>query len=383
MSRQVSPSWVMTQARASAQLDDFGDDGFLDGLERILQAFEATPLTPFAREEAIRNLVADLANRLRIESWYKAHPEIETQTIVGPLLVWGLPRTGTTATVGMLALDERFRFLREWEGKAPIPPPVFGADFDDPRAVAARAAGGVDPNSTQYLDPSIHLADTDGPEEDLMVLAGLNMRSMLGRYPMPDDYLDAWLADDFASTYAYHQRALKLLQSRHEPKMWLLKSPPHLFKLEAFARQYPDAKFIMTHRDPAAVIASVSSLYSALYARISEDGRIDKLWTGRRCFEFWTQGARIGLAARDRIGDHRFIDVYNKDLIVDPIATFERIYDELGFDLTAAFRARIERYHSRNAQGRHGEHSYTLEEFGLTRAQVRAAFRDYVDRFDL
>ena len=113
-----------------------------------------------------------------------------------------------------------------------MPPPVAGEEDQDPRVIAARAA------AKDYDKPEMHLFDPDGPEEDLVYFAGLNMRAYHGALPMPDEFLDWWMADDFASTYTCHARVLKLLQSRRPPYLWLLKAPVHVFKLEAFAAQY-------------------------------------------------------------------------------------------------------------------------------------------------
>ncbi len=374
---EVSAEAILAEARASTGFSAFGPDDFREGLQRNLSGMAAIPFTPDGRKAAYAELVADMAKRLRIEAWCNTHPESQDQEIDGPLLVCGLPRTGTTATAAMLALDGRFRFPRPWEGNSPTPPPVLGEEDQDPRVIAAREM------ARHYKDSAIHLFNPDGPEEDLSMLAGLTMRHLRGRYPMPDNYMEWWIADDFRSTYAYHERVLKLLQSRRPPNRWLLKAPPHLFKLEAFAAQYPNAQFVMTHRDPTKVIASVSSLYHTFYERQCVPGAIDKHWSGRRGLEFWAEGMRQGLAARARIGEHRFVDVYNRDLIQDPIGAFEKLYDALGLRIEAQLRSKLDAYHRQNAAGQFGSHRYTPEEYGLDEGRIRQAFRDYVERFGL
>ena len=373
----VSPEQAVARAIESAGSDDFGGDGWREGLERSLAAFPKLPLLPKAREASVAKIVHDLAMRLRIVKWLKDHPEIEAQPIEGPVFVMGLPRTGTTATVGMMALDERFRFLRAWEGASPMPPPVAGEEEHDPRAVAARKA------AIEHAKPHVHIADPDGPEEDLAMMAGLDMRSYYGTLPMPDDYIEWWLNSDFGSFYAFEERVLKLLQSRRPPNLWLLKSPPHLFRLREIVRQYPNARFVMTHRDPARVIGSVASLHTMLHVERCLPGSVDKAQVGRRQLALWAEGMRRFLAVRDEIGDARFVDVSNDDVVRRPIETFERIYDHLGMPLGPPLRARLEDYNSRNAPGAFGTHEYTAEEYGLTDATIRAAFKDYGERFRL
>jgi len=369
---------VMKLAVDRAGTSDFGPDGFREGLDRTLQGFAQIALTAPAREQAIGKIVLDLTNRLKIEQWYKEHPEIEDEKIEGPVLVCGLPRTGTTATVGMMATDPRYRFLRSWEAMESVPPPVAGEEESDPRVVAAREAA-----REHAKHQAQHIVDPDGPEEDLVMLAPLNMHSYHGAYPMPDDYIDWWIDSDFASTYAYHRRVLKLLQSRRKPDLWLLKAPVHLFKLDAFAAEYPDAKYVWTHRDPAKVIPSVSSLQYRLNSERTEQGALDKLGYGPKFVRFWKEGMDRALAARERIGDHRFIDVWNDDVASKPIETFESLYEKLGFEFTPEFGSGLEEYTRRNARGAHGEHRYTAEEYGTTCEAIRLAFAGYVDRFGL
>jgi hypothetical protein len=372
---------MLTAARAldlaiqATGFEDFGPDGYQAGLTRTLQAFESAPFTPTARAAAEHGLIGDLCSRLRIEHWYRERPEIAKLPIEGPVLVCGLPRTGTTATVGMLALDERFRFLRAWEASQPTPAPRSSEEMHDPRALQARSA------AREYSKRTLHIHDPDGPEEDLALLAGLNMHAYHGRYPMPQSFLDWWIDEDFASTYAYHRRVLTLLESERPPHLWLLKAPVHIFKLEAFAAQYPQARFVMTHRDPAKVIPSVSSLYFTMHSKQCAPGALDKLAFGPALLAFWRDGMQRALEARRRIGEYRFIDVWNDDVVARPIETFRNLYESLKFELKPELSARLEDYSCRNAPESSGKHRYSAEEYGLTETQIRAAFGEYIERF--
>jgi len=366
----------MQQAMDTTGLQDFGPPGIEPRLERTLDAFSRVPLTDGEVDKVNAKVVLDLANRLKIEAWCAQHPEIEQQSIEQPVLVVGMPRTGTTATVGMLALDDRFRFLRAWEASAPLPPPVAGEEDRDSRVVAAREA------AKAYQMSHMHLHDPDGPEEDLAMLAALDMRAYNGAYPLPDDYIEWWMNDDFRSTYVYLRKVFQLLQSRRPPNRWLLKSPPHLFRLDLLVELYPDARFVMTHRHPRQLIGSVASLHCALHEQRCRPGSIDKHKVGRNLLAFWQEGMRRAMAARARIGEDRFIDVYNRDVVSRPIEIFERVYDHIGLDLTPELVARLEHYNESNAPGAFGKHSYTLEEYGMSEADVNSAFADYLARFE-
>ncbi|MBU6265914.1 MAG: sulfotransferase [Sphingomonadales bacterium] len=373
----LTPDQACAAAVAATGLADFGGDDFQNGLARSLSAFATLPLTEAGRAGAEAAIVGALASRLRIEAYWQAHPELAEAPVEGPILVTGLPRTGTTATVAMMALDPRFRFLRAWEAVAPLPPPVAGEEDGDPRALAARAA------AANNVNMAMHLADPDGPEEDLVFLAGLAMRAYHGAFPMPESFTDWWTGADFAPVYRWHRKVLQILHSRRGPRRWLLKAPPHLFWLEQFVAEYPDCRIVMTHRDPAAVIASDSSLRWHLAAQRCDMAGLGKREFGPKLLKFWKTGMDRALAARARIGEERFVDVRNGDVAADPVASFEAVYAGLGMDVGPELRAAIAHYGRINAQGAHGEHRYTAEEYGLTRDSVRAAFADYIARFNL
>ncbi len=373
----LTPDQAMERAIAATGLTDFGGDDFAEGLERALAAFAALPLNQAGRAGAEAAIVGSLASRLRIEDHWKRHPELAEVPVQGPVLVTGLPRTGTTATVAMMALDPRFRFLRGWEAVQPLPPPVLAEEATDARAVAARAA------AASYANQAMHLSDPDGPEEDLVFLAGLTMRAYHGAFPMPDSFVDWWIGSDFTATYRWHRKVLQILHSRRPPHLWLLKAPPHIFRLEEFVAEYPDARIVMTHRDPASVIASDSSLRYHLSSERCDMAGLDKRSYGPKLLHFWKQGMDRAMAARQRIGEERFVDLRNADVVADPVGSFEKAYAGLGMEITPELRAAIADYGRRNARGAHGEHRYTAEEYGLTREGIREAFRDYVERFDL
>ena len=164
-------------------------------------------------------------------------------------------------------------------------------------------------------------------------------------------------------------------------RRWLLKGPVHIFRLRELAVRYPDARFVMTHRDPAKVIPSVASLQINLHAARCEPGTLDKRERGRMALDFWAQGIERALAARAQIGEHRFVDVFNEEVARDPMVAFAKVYDHIGMDISPGLARDIEDYSRRNAPGAHGQHVYTLEEYGLEGGAIRAAFAGYLDRF--
>jgi hypothetical protein len=191
-------------------------------------------------------------------------------------------------------------------------------------------------------------------------------------------YVAWWLACDMLPAYRLHRRVLQLLQSRCPPSRWMLKSPPDSFCLDAILAVHPDARFVMTHRDPAAVLGSVCSLIHTMYEMTGKPP--DAARIGAAELASWSEAMRRLLAVRARVGEARFADVHFHELVADPLTTLARAYQRLGLPFTAEAERRIAAYVRANPRGRHGEHRYQLGDWGLARDGVREAFGSYTER---
>jgi hypothetical protein len=173
------------------------------------------------------------------------------------------------------------------------------------------------------------------------------------------------------------KRVLQLLQSRGGPTRWHLKSPPDSLFLDAVLAVFPDARFVVTHRDPAAVLGSVCSLIATMHELTGPPP--DPRALGRAELVLWQEAMRRLLAVRSR-EPARFTDVHFHELVADPVAAIANAYQQLGLPLTAEAERRIRAHAAAHPRGRHGEHPYRLEDWGLDRAGVHAAFSFYTDR---
>ena len=201
-----------------------------------------------------------------------------------------------------------------------------------------------------------------------------------GQYSVPS--YAAWqMGCDMAPAYRYHRRQLKLLQWRCPPTRWLLKTPVHMLSLDALDRVYPDARFIMTHRDPAKVLGSVCSLIGLMYRMTSDE--VDRTLLGQAQAEVWAEALRRAIAFRRRIGEERFADLTFGELEEAPIAAIERAYRGLGLPFTGAARTRMAGWGDENPRRKRGEHHYRLEDYGLDADGVRAKYAFYMQRFDI
>jgi hypothetical protein len=365
---------LLDAAATEAGLDDFGPGDFREGVGVLLDSLERDgDLAPGAVEQVVSGLRRRLVNRLEVEAWYRDHPEIEALAVRGPVDINGLPRTGTTALANMLSLDPQFRALRQWEQMQPCPPPIADHELDDPRREAEVA------QIASYSDEvkAMHTFDVNATSEDVEVL-GMAFHNQQGTWPVPT-YRTWWRDTDMTGTYHYHRRVVTLLQSRRPPDLWLFKAPHHNFHLEAFVAAYPDARFVMTHRDPAKAVPSWVSICAALMPPAAGERDVEAL--GRELCEHLRQGVEHAIAARAAIGEERFLDVHHRQLIADPMGTVERVYEHLGHELTGSVAADIAEWQVVNRSGAHGTHRYTAEQFGMTVDQVHADFADYIDHY--
>jgi hypothetical protein len=314
---------------------------------------------------------------LSIEDWYRRHPEIDDQEIMAPVFGLGLPRTGSTALSFLQAQDPRFRSLLAWEASAPTPPPEPATYRTDPR-IAETAAG------TAFLDQlaprfrGMLPSEPDGPTECLQILA-LDFRSAMLVLSAGPGYR-AWLAGcDMTPAYEYHQRVLKLLQWRFPSRPWRLKSPAHMRGIGDLVRVYPDARFVMTHRDIAQVIPSVVSLHDAMSELIRNAPLPDDFSDAET--DFWERALRETLAFRDADRDDRFFDIRFPDLQADPLHEIARLYAWTGDDLPREVAERMRSWWVANPPDKRGVHEYRPETYGIDVDDLRRRFAFYNDRF--
>jgi hypothetical protein len=357
---------LIDQARTRTGLSDFGPDGWQEGLDELLRSTEIDVHDDdaVARIEGI--LLGRLVLRLQIEEWYAGHGDEAAAPVEGPLVIMGLPRTATTATHHMLSLDPEIRYLRTWERNEPLPPPDIATEDTDPRRKEIEAS-------------VMHIRTVDGPAEDGPVHM-LDFRSGHG-LPLPTFEI-WWEANRHPTSFAYLDRVLRLLQSHRPPHRWLLKYPSYAFQLDDIIEQYPDAKFIWTHRDPAKLVPSTCSvMVDGTRRRIPDWEPEDPAAFGHEVMERFARAARRGAESRARIGEDHFIDVGQPEMDSDAVAVAERIYEFAGLALTAEVRQAIADWAEGNKRGSRGSHSYSAEQYGLTDDEIRTEFADYLDEY--
>lgn len=375
-------SALLDKARSATSLDDFGDEGFREGLEVLVQSADAEArFNDPGRANFESQIVGFLSSRLKIEHWYRLHPEIDEQEIVAPLIGLGLPRTASTPLSCMLAQDPAARFIRNWEGTEPCPPPETATQHADPRIAAAEASMArrdqLFPRMRQMV-PSTATAPVE-----CQVFMGFDFKSQLFQAMARIPSYVAWLNHDadLVPTYRYVKRVLKLLQWRCPPTRWRLKNPTHILFIGALNQVFPDARFWMTHRDVADVLPSVADLYLELSRPFTD--QVDKTWLGQVTADFCELGMRRVIAFRDAGHDDRFFDIEFATFQRDPYPVLEDLYAFLGEDFTPETRERIASWRRETPRDKHGGHTYDPAEFGLDPERLRERFGFYSKRFGL
>ncbi|MDG2029348.1 MAG: sulfotransferase [Acidimicrobiales bacterium] len=372
---------LIDAARTATGLDDFGDEQFRPGLDALLHSFTTEAAPNGMGEPTIEALTTGaLVARLQVTDWHARHPEVADVEITAPIFIVGVSRSGTTALSHLLSVDPGVRSPRQWEAQSPVPPPVAATYETDERHLAAVEA---DENSViNALNPGFKAMHHDPPHmptECVPIMAG-NMVSLQfnAMFNLPS-YADFILAVDHVDTYRYHRRVIQLLASRY-PGRWILKTPHHALGVDALAEVYPDARFIWTHRDPAACIASTASISYNLGSTFSDaDHRHSAgvLWT--RVLSEMLERLEDD---RTRHGD-RFIDVDYGDLVSDPIGVARAIYASVDEPFTAETEQRMATHVGEHKQHRWGRHEYTYEDFGLSRDELLERHESYRSTYGL
>lgn len=374
---------VVLQAACDATgLSDFGADDFRERLSVWLQAAdEDAGLNGFGRRVVFNNCVRYLCNRLLFEDLIARHPEILETEIRRPIVVIGLPRSGTTHLVNLIAADRRLRSLPYWESCEPIARRGEGPGPDglDPRYVRCRTSSEQSDQVMPLLRAMHHMTPEHVHEE--IELQDLDFGSYglewNARTPRWRDYC---LSRDMTSTYEYMKRVLQALQWLRGPDRWILKSPQHLEQIGPLMHIFPDATVAITHRDPVSVIQSAVTMLG--YGDRCRRYRID----APALAEYWIDRVERLLRAcvrdRDTIGADRSIDVLFHEFMDDDLAMVKRIYDLAGLDMTEAAGAQLAAYLDANRRGKHGRVIYDLErDFGVSASAVRERFGFYFERF--
>jgi Sulfotransferase family len=361
-------SFRVLQARAAARtgLPEEADPQFLADLRVLHASFVTVPELSFIGLAGIRaELLRHLCNRLRVRQYLRARPDIAAAPVPEPVFVVGLPRTGTTALHAALASAPGHRAPLLWELLAPCPQPGGPARRVRSADRLARLAHRAAPSLRV-----IHPLDARAPEECVFALPHSMVYHTRARIP---GYRDWFARRDATADYEYLRQQLQILQWQQPPRRWILKSPFHLWHLDALLRVFPDATIVWPHRDMPTVLASWCSLAEAPM-RLS-NRRVDLHQLGRDWTQMWAQAMTRALRTRAAAAQP-FLDLPYTQLARAPLPALEALFSRLGAELTPAARQQITRRARPASPTGPPPHHYSLDRYGLTPQAIRDAFQE-------
>lgn len=374
---QLSPAALLQAATERTGLDNWGDSGFRERLDVLCESLVAeADLSGVGRAMVFEQLVGHLVNRLRLEDLIAANTEIESVEIERPIIICGLPRTGTTHLHNLIAADPALRYLPYWESMEPIATP----GEPDPQARRERCAVGLDLINTSMPEfKRMHDMTVDHAHEEIQLL-GNDISGMLFEcsYYVPT-FAQHYKTHDQSASYAYMKRTLQALQWLRGGTRWVLKSPQHLEQFPALYATFPDATFVVTHRDPVEVTRSMATMIS--YAARMACDRPDPV----KISNYWLDRADDLLTGclrdRDVLPAAQSVDVRFEDFMADEDATVAAIYELAGQPLDARAKEAMAQFCVDHPRGRYGAVDYQPADLGLDADEIATRLGDYRRRF--
>lgn len=381
---RFDPGLLVEQACEIAGSDDFGEGGdtWRDNLGRLCAELATQArLNDLGVEIAVMDITRALTSRLQISGWRAEHPGIAEVPVTRPIFICGQPRTGTTILFDLLAQDPALRPPLTWEVDNPFPVPQPQTYDTDPRIAQTQASIEM----SEQIVPGLLAHHPMGAlvgQECVRIMVG-EFCSMIfpTQYRLPDYYRWLLYEADHRPAYRYHRIFLQHLQSGVGGQ-WLLKSPAHLWQLDALLDVYPDALIVQTHRDPLNVISSISALIHHLRRLASDESSIADC-AGQSCEQI-VVGLEHAMKLRESgaLADGQVVDVHFADFMRDPFATIRGLYARLGRELEPEAEQRM-RTHLAANPGDHGGNRYRWADTGLDAGAVREQVREYQRRYDV
>lgn len=371
----TSVSDLLEVARNTAGLNDFGDDHFQEGLGVLLETIDSN-LSAEQAEKQRQTLTERLVTRLQMRDAINRHPEILELEIEQPMIVTGLPRSGTSALFNLLDSDPAARGLLLWETTFPQPFPGLKQGQDDPRMVAM--AEYMKANRNPEFD-KIHYANATTPEECCLLWVYSFDGVSTGWEYLLEPY-GSWLRQrDPEFMYREHREHMQLLQWQRPGRRWLLKAPAHMWAIDTVVKTFPDASLVWGHREPVGVVASICSMTEMVFTMHFGDQSPETLTAlGPRVMDWYASSLEVGLEDRMALDETRVVDYGFKEFIAEPRQIVERIYQHFELPMPEATQEAIEAHLAKHTRGKHGQHEYKLQRYGLSEDAVRERFGKYL-----
>jgi hypothetical protein len=380
---------MIAAARKATGLSDFGDESFLDPMQRLIHSLEQeADLNPIGRYMNRTNILRLLKHRLYVQDLLTRHPEILARQMPDPLVIVGLGRSGTTRLHRLLASDPRFLNLHSWESVFPVPYPA---------CFTARAEGRTDPRITSldqglkavlYMSPqvaAVHPLGTFEVEEEVGLLQHAFSSQIFEIQAKLPTFAEWLMTHDQHAAYEYMVVLLKIISwFRNDPEEqpWVLKTPQHMQDLDALLHVFPNAKLVCSHRDPIKCVGSICS--TAWNAMVRDSDSITPDWLGQEWLSKTERMLRKTLRVREeQVAPQNQYDIQYADITADWQGAMQGVYDYLQLPFIDEARCNMQRWVDENRLHKHGAHKYSLADFGLDTQEVDQRLLFYRQRFNI
>ena len=377
---KINANEILDQAKSETGLSDLGEPLFFEGLNRLIDSIthEANLNEIGIQAQPIR-IQGLLINRLRFEEDLKKFPEILDQEIIAPIVIVGLPRTGSTMTHRLLASDPNHTAMLWWEGRYPaLLPGEKRGDIETRMELGKAEVDAVVAASPEALD--IHPWDYKGADEEILLLEH-NFLSTVPESFMALPSYSEWIEEqDHTLAYEDLKKFIQYLQWQNpgrEKKRWVLKSPHHLGFIDKMISVFPDAKIIQTHRDPIKTVPSFCSMCANLFEPLTTN--FDKVFIGKHWSNKLTRALNHCMNISEQHPDN-FLDLEFLNMIKDPIDEMKKIYEFIGESFGEKTEVAMEAWREENKHEM-GAHKYSLEEYDLTESQINDNFAKYQQKY--
>jgi hypothetical protein len=365
---------IVSEALKESGRQSFSSTQFLEPLRHLVKAYEdEANLSVFGRFAARFDILRSLRNLLRFDCEEEVQSGIRARSISQPIFITGLPRSGTTFLHTLLSLDPLNVVPRAWQLIYPYAdgdPESYRQRVDRQLWLFRQLSPGLD---------GMHPLSANTPQECTDITAQVFQSLRFDTTHHIPSY-QKWI-DNFGhiEAFRFHRRFLQHLDYQFPGRRWVLKCPDHIFTLNAIRNVYPDASFIVLHRDPISVLASVARLTDLLRRPFAR--RVDQVAIGRQVSERWASGADRMMELMRRT-DRDILHIFYPQLVSNPLASVQRVYDHCGIKFTSESRLRLQSFIDLHPRGGYEEHHHSLEEYGLDPSVLHLRFSRYLEELE-
>jgi len=370
-SNEFSRDALFEAASESTGLDDFGNPYFEEGLSVLLASAERDVEFHFLGKTGFNRLVTlHLANRLTLVEEQKNNPKLSQTSLNTPIIITGLPRSGTTFLHRMLLADPQSHAFPIWQMLR-----LFCHEVEDKRREISKREMSI----ARLLFPSIdniHYSRVDSPEECLTLMGVTFFSRLFWTFAPLYEYLDWYIQQDRLRPYQDYAAILQAFQTYTPDRHFTLKAPMHTASIDAILQVIPRAMIVQVHREPAQAFGSLHSLFFNLHSRSVK--RFDLPRTIEHNLRTWDIELAQNIAMREA-NPGSVVDVYYDQLLSDPYGTVTNIYHHFGLETSDLFLENLKGYIRENPKGTHGKHKYAAADSSIGEGTLNKRFAAYRD----